>query len=291
MEVFRTPEERFNGLPGFDYEPSYEEVDGLRLGRVDVGDGPPVVLMHGEPAWSYVWRKVMPPLLDAGFRCVALDHAGFGRSDKPLDPRWQGLERHVELTNALFERLDLRDATLVLHDWGGPIGFRVAIAQPERVTRVVVLDTTVDAREVWMNDTWVRFRRFIEDTEDLPVGELMRATCIDDLSDDEAAAYEAPYPTDASKAGLRGLAMSVPDADEPDLPATVEALYARVRSDPRPMLMIWGESDLFLTLASGQRLAAKIGRRIDHVIPGAGHGLQEDRGELVGRLIAEWVAR
>lgn len=291
MEIFRTPEERFNGLPGFEYEPSYEEVDGLRLGRVDVGDGPPVVLLHGEPAWSYVWRKVMPPLLDAGFRCVALDHAGFGRSDKPLDPGWQGLEQHVELTNALFERLDLRDATVVLHDWGGPIGFRVAIAQPERVARVVALDTTVDAREAWMNDNWVRFRRFVEATEDLPVGELMRATCIDGLSDDEAAAYEAPYPTDASKAGLRGLAMSVPSADNPDLPAGVEQLYAAVRNDPRPMLIIWGESDLFLTLASGQRMAARMGRRIDHVLPGAGHGLQEDRGELVGRLIAEWVSR
>lgn len=289
--MFRTPEERFQDLPGFAYEPSYEEVNGLRLARVDVGHGPPVVLLHGEPAWSYVWRKVMPPLLAAGRRCVALDHAGFGRSDKPLDTGWQSLERHVELTNALFERLDLRDATVVLHDWGGPIGFNVALAQPERVTRVVVLDTTVDAREVWMNDNWVRFRRFVEATEDLPVGEVMRATCIDGLSDDEAAAYEAPYPTLASKAGLRGLAMSVPAADEPDLPAVVEALYARVRSDLRPMLMIWGESDLFLTLASGQRLAARLGRRIDHVISGAGHGLQEDRGELVGQLIAEWLAR
>lgn len=291
MEVFRTPEARFETLPGFGYEPSYEEIHGLRLARVDVGDGPPVVLMHGEPAWSYVWRKVIPPLLDAGLRCVALDHAGFGRSDKPLDPGWQGLEQHVELTNALFERLDLRDATVVLHDWGGPIGFRVAMAQTERVARVVVLDTTVDAREAWMNDNWVRFRRFVEATEDLPVGELMRATCIDGLSDDEAAAYEAPYPTDESKAGLRGLAMSVPTADAPDLPATVEQLYATVRNDPRPMLIIWGESDLFLTLASGQRMAARMGRRIDHVLPGAGHGLQEDRGELVGRLIAEWHDR
>lgn len=291
MEVFRTPEERFAGLPGFGYEPSYEEVGGLRLARVDVGGGTPVVLLHGEPAWSYIWRKVIPPLREAGHRCIALDHAGFGRSDKPLDPAWQSLERHVELTGALLERLDLRDATLVLHDWGGPIGFNVALAHPDRVARVVILDTVLDAREAWMNDTWFRFRRFVEATEDLPVAEIMQATCRERLADDVAAAYEAPYPTLESKGPLRGLAMSVPAADDPDLPETVEALYAQIRADSRPMLMIWGASDLILTLASGQRLASRIGRSIDHVIPGAGHGLPEDEGETVGRLIAEWLGR
>lgn len=290
MKVFRTPEERFQGLPGFDYEPSYEEIDGLRLARTDVGQGPPVVFLHGEPTWSYLWRKVIPPVRDSGHRCIALDHAGFGRSDKPLDPGWQGLENHVAVTGELFERLDIRNATVVLHDWGGPIGFHVALAHPDRVARLVILDTAVDPREVWMNETWVRFRSFVEETEGPSVAELVRATSLRGLSDDVAAAYEAPYPTTASKAPVRGLVMSVPAADAPEGREMAETICSGLREDPRPMLMLWARSDPILTLASGERLASRIGRRIDHVIDDSGHCMPEDQGEMLGGLIAEWLA-
>jgi haloalkane dehalogenase len=118
-DVFRTPDGSFEGLPDFDFEPHYKAVGGLRLAHLDIGEGAPVVMLHGEPAWSFIWRKVIPPVRDAGYRCVVPDHAGFGRSDKPTDPAWQSLERHVELTGALLEELDLRDVTLVVHDWGG----------------------------------------------------------------------------------------------------------------------------------------------------------------------------
>ena len=119
-------------------------------------------MLHGEPAWSFIWRKLIPPIRDSGYRCVAPDHAGFGRSDKPTDPSWHSLERHVELTGSLLEDLDLRDVTLVVHDWGGPIGLTLALAYPDRVVRIVILDTVIDPREVWMSDTWVRLREWIE---------------------------------------------------------------------------------------------------------------------------------
>lgn len=287
--VFRTPEERFEGLPEFPFEPCYRTVGELRLAHLDVGEGAPVVMLHGEPAWSFIWRKVIPPLRDAGYRCVVPDHAGFGRSDKPLDPDWQSLERHVELTGTLLEQLDLRDATLVVHDWGGPIGLTVAVAHPDRVSRIVVLDTAIDSREVWMNELWVRFRDFVMETEDLRAGELMRATCLRDPGDEVLAGYEAPFPAPESKAALKGLPMSVPRPDDEDAAAAAAGVYDALRRDSRSLLILWAESDLILTLASGQRLASRIGRRIDHVIPDAGHGLQEDQGELVGALIADWL--
>src|SRR5919106_2970256 len=254
MDLYRTPEERFEALPGFPYPPSYTTVDGLRLARVEAGAGSPVVLLHGEPAWSYIWRRVMPPLVDAGHRCIALDHAGFGRSDKPLDPAWHSLERHAGLTGALLEQLDLRDATFVVHDWGGPIGLTVALAHPERVSRIVILDTAVDPREPWTSDRWVRFREFVEENEDFPVAEGMRAICFRDPGDAVVHAYEAPFPTIASKAALRGVPMSVPfDPDAAEFGGLQDAL----REDRRPMLVLWAEHDLFLTLASGQRLTSR----------------------------------
>ena len=287
--TFRTSDERFEGLPEFAYEPHYRFVGDLRLAHLDVGDGAPVVMLHGEPAWSFIWRKVIPPLRDDGYRCVVPDHAGFGRSDKPVDPVWHSLGRHVELTGSLLEELDLRDVSLVLHDWGGPIGLTLALADPGRISRIVVLDTVIDPREAWLSERWVRFREFVARTADMPVGELMRATCFHDPGDEVVAGYEAPFPTVESKAALRGLPMSVPRSDDERAVAAANALCAAVRGDPRPVLTLWGDRDLILTLASGERLASRIGRSIDHVISDAGHGLQEDQGPMIGELIAEWL--
>ena len=287
MEVYRTPEDRFEGLPGFDFEPQYRQVGELRLAHVDAGEGPPVVMLHGEPSWSFIYRKLFGPIMDAGHRCIAPDHAGFGRSDKPVDPAWYGVERYVELTATLLEDLDLRDVTLVVHDWGGPIGVRLALEQRDRVARLVILDTSLDPKEVWMNETWVRFRELVEQTEDLPIGEIMKITCAQALSDEVVAAYNAPFPEVTAQGGAHGLALSV--ARTVETPPDTHRLYDALREDPLPVLMLWGEVDVVLTLATGQRLAHAIGRRIDHVIPGAGHAVQEDQGELVASLIADWL--
>jgi haloalkane dehalogenase len=287
-EAFRTPEERFTGLPDFDFEPGYRTVGDLRLAHLDVGEGPPVVMLHGEPSWSFIWRRVVPPIRETGFRCVVPDHAGFGRSDKPHDPSWHSLERHVELTTTLLEDLDLRDVTLVVHDWGGPIGLTIAVTRPDRVARIVSLDTAIDPAEAWMSEAWVRFREFVETTDDFPAGQIMQTSCFTELDDEVVAAYDAPFPAPESKGGLTGLPMCVPRPDEQPA-AAYESLAEGLRRDQRPMLMLWGQEDLILTVASGERLAMSIGRKLDHVIPGAGHGLQEDQGPLVGELIADWL--
>ena len=289
MEIYRTPEECFEGLPEFACEPHYRTVEGLRLAHLDVGDWTPVLMLHGEPSWSFVWRKVIPAVRNAGYRCVVPDHAGFGRSDKPTDPAWQTLERHVKLTSSLLEDLDLRDATVVCHDWGGPIGLTLALAHPDRISRIVILDTVIDPREPWISEAWIRFREFIEQTDDLPVGELMRGACYRGLADDVLAAYDAPFPNLESKAAVRGLPMTVPRPDDEAALAAFDALFTDLSRDPRPILMLWGECDLILGLASGQRLASQIGRRIDRVIPEAGHGLQEDQGPMIGALIVDWL--
>ena len=287
MEVYRTPEARFDGIAGFDYEPRYRQVGELRLAHVEAGEGRPVLMLHGEPAWSFIYRKLFPPIMDAGYRCIAADHAGFGRSDKPLDPGWYDIERYVNLTAKLLEDLDLTELTLVVHDWGGPVGARLALEHRERIARMVILDTTLDPKEVWMNDSWVRFRELVEHTEDLPIGQIMRLTCARGLADDVIAAYDAPFPDVAAQGGAHGLALST--ARTLETPPETHRLYDALRNDSLPVLMLWGELDAVLTLATGQRLASAIGRRIDHVIPGAGHGLQEDQGELLGALIADWL--
>jgi haloalkane dehalogenase len=287
-EAFRTPEERFEGLPDFDFQPQYREVAGLRLAHLDVGEGPPILLIHGEPTWSFIWRKVIPPLVDAGYRCIAPDLAGFGRSDKPSDPGWYSLEHHLALTAGLLTDLDLRDLTLVLHDWGGTIGLTLAAADRDRVARAVILDTALDPSEVWMSERWVAFREFVERTEEFPAGEVMRATLYNDPDEDVIAAYDAPYLGQESKVALRAMPLLIERTDEtPDGAATViEAL----RNDQRPFHIIWAEHDTILTATTAERFAASIGRQVDEWIPAAGHGLPEDQGPLLGDRIAAWLA-
>jgi haloalkane dehalogenase len=245
--------------------------------------------MHGEPTWSYLWRKVMPPVLEAGYRCVAPDLVGFGRSSKVEDVGWYSYDRHVECMAGLLEALDLRDVTMVVHDWGGPIGLRLAVEHPERVARMVVMDTGLFTGHQRMTDAWVAFRNFVERTEDLPIGFLVRGACARGMDDDVFAAYEAPFDTPASKAGARAFPLMLPTTpDAPGAEAGQRVLEA-LREDSRPTLMLWADSDPVLPLETGRRFAAAIGRDEPEVIENASHFLQEDAGEEIGRRIAEWL--
>src|SRR5919201_2127450 len=194
-------------------------------------------MVHGEPTWSFLWRTVLPPVRDAGFRVIAPDHAGFGRSDKPMDIAWYSYDRHTALLADLLERLDVRGATMVVHDWGGPIGLRVAVEQPERVDRLVLMDTGLWTGRQRMTDAWRAFRDFVKRTEDIPIGLLVRRACHTDPGDEVVAGYEAPFPAPESKAGARAFPLLIPhQPDAPGAPegrATLEALGA----DPRPKLL------------------------------------------------------
>jgi haloalkane dehalogenase len=289
-KVVRTPPEALEGLPDFPFAAHYREVDGLRLAHVDEGNGAPVVFFHGEPTWSFLWRKVIPPVRDAGFRCLAPDLVGFGRSDKPTDVDFYTYDRHCELAGTLLEDLDVRGATVVVHDWGGPIGLRLAVEQRERVERLVILDTGLFTGHQHMSDAWVAFRDFVERSEDLPVGMLVRGACKIDPGDDVIAAYDAPYPDAASKAGARAFPLMIPRTPDAPGAAAGQRVHDALKQDRRPTLMLWGDSDPVLPPSTGERFAESIGREPPRAIENASHFLQEDQGPLIGELIAEWLA-
>jgi haloalkane dehalogenase len=289
-DAIRTPDELTEGLPDFPFASSYQAFDdGLRLAYLDEGQGSPVLFVHGEPTWSFLWRKVIPPVRDAGYRCIAPDLPGFGRSDKPVDDDWYSYDRHTETIARLVEELDLRDATIVVHDWGGPIGLRIAVEHPERFARIVILDTGLFTGHQPMTEAWIAFRDFVARTEDLPIGLLVRGACQRDPGDQVIAAYEVPFPNPASKAGARAFPRILPTS--PELPGAQagQRVLDALRSDTRPKLILWADSDPVLPLETGQKFAAALGTEIDHVIADASHFLQEDAGAEIGELIAAWL--
>ncbi len=287
--VVRTPDERLEGLPDFPFESRYEEVDGLRLAYLDEGEGSPVVFFHGEPTWSFLWRKVIPPVRDAGFRCIAPDYAGFGRSDKPTELGFYTYDRHVELIAELLGRLDLRGATAVVHDWGGPIGLRLAVEHPDVFERIVIMDTGPFTGHQKMSDAWLAFRDFVRGEEDVPVGFLVRGACKTDPGDEVIAAYEAPYPTPASKAGARAFPLILPTSPEMPGAAAGKRVAEALRADQRPALVLWADSDPVLPFATGERVAERLGMPAPIPVAEAGHFLQEDAGREIGDTIADWL--
>lgn len=288
-EVVRTPDERFEDLPDFPFRPHYAEVEGLRLAYLDEGTGPPVVFFHGEPTWSFLWRKLIPPVVAAGFRAIAPDYAGFGRSDKPTDVEWYTYDRHTRMMATLLADLGVADAAAVVHDWGGPIGLRVAVENPGIFTRLVIMHTAPVTGMQRMSDDWLRFRGFVAKTDDLPIGVLVRNACFTDPGDAVIAGYEAPFTDAASKAGARAFPLILPT--EPDAPgaAAGQATMQALQSDPLPGIVIWAGNDPIIPEVAGHRLAKALGYDEPTVIPEAGHFLQEDAGPALGAMVAEWL--
>ncbi len=289
-DSIRTPDELLEGLPDFPFQPRYHDFDGLRLAHLDEGDGPPVVFFHGEPTWSFLWRKVIPPVRDAGFRCIAPDLPGFGRSDKPTDLSWYSYDCHTAAAASLLESLDLSDATVVVHDWGGPVGLRLAVEHPDRIARMVILDTGLFTGHQKMTDAWIAFRDFVERTEDLPVGFLVKGACKRDPGVEVIAAYDAPYPNPASKAGARAFPLMLPTSAEMPGALAGQRVLDALRADQRAKLVLWADSDPVLPLQTGERFAAALGTELSGVIADASHFLQEDAGPEIGDRIAQWLA-
>ena len=287
--IARTPDNLLARLPEFPFKPRYRKFEELRLAHIDEGKGPPVVLLHGEPTWSFLWRKVIPPIREAGYRCIAPDLPGFGRSDKPLDLDWYTYDRHTDSVARLFAELKLRDATIVVHDWGGPIGLRLAVERPELIGRMVVLDSGLFTGHQKMSESWLAIRELAQRSEDLSVSFLIRAGCRMPPSPGVVAAYEAPFPNPASKAGARAFPLILPTTPHMEGAVTGQRVLAALGSDPRPKLIIWGEGDAILPLEAGWRFARAIGAEGDHVIKGVGHYVQEDAGNQVGRMIVRWL--
>ena len=289
MNAYRTPDERFDGLPGYSFQPQYVEQDGLRMHYVDEGHGDPVLLLHGEPTWAYLYRKVIPQLVPMA-RVVAPDYFGFGRSDKPIEREWYSYDGHTGSIAGLLEELDLRNVTVVMQDWGGPIGFRVAVEHPDRVSRLVVLNTGIYSGRP-PGETWLRFRELVRNTgPDFDPGRLIRLTCTTTLADDVVAAYDAPFPVPESKTGVLMFPELVPDRAAHRSAAAMLSVREKLTTWEQPALVFFGDSDLIFSPRVAERLAELIpGAKLEDPVAGAGHFLQEDAGDEVGQRIARWL--
>ena len=290
MNVYRTPDERFRDLPGFPFEPHYLEQDGLRMHYVDEGRGDPILLLHGEPTWSYLYRKLIPRLAPVA-RVLAPDYFGFGRSDKPVERDWFTYDRHFASIERFVEELDLRDLTVVVHDWGGPIGLRLAVVRPERVQQLVITQTGVFAGRA-PSDEWLRFRDLVRRVgTEFQAGRLVQLASVTELPDDVVAAYDAPYPVPESKTGALMFPELVPT--ELDHPSAQRMLDVRdaLKTWDRPTLIVFGDSDPIFSPRVGEHFAELIpGAEPAETLTGAGHFLQEDKGEELGARIAGWLS-
>jgi haloalkane dehalogenase len=288
-DLFRTPDERFDGLQAYDFEPHWHLVDGLRLHYVDEGGGDPVVCFHGEPTWAYLYRRMVPPLVEAGQRVICPDYPGFGRSDKPTDRRWYSYDRHVEHVAALLASLDLREATVVVQDWGGPIGLRWAVENAERVARLVILNTGVFTGRV--SKGFMAWRDFVERNPDLPIGFVIQGATTTELSDEILAAYDAPFPSQESKAGATQFPLLVPISDDTDGAAEMRVVADALSRWDKPALVAFSDSDpVFPYPRAGEFFCDLIPGAGEQVrIEGAAHFLQEDRGELIAEKIVRFV--
>jgi len=290
VEALRTPDERFASLPGFPFVPRYLEWGGLRLHYLDEGEGPPVILFHGEPTWCFLYRKVAVPLLAAGYRVIAPDYPGFGRSDKPLDPAFYNYDNHTAAMAAVVEHLGLEGATAVVHDWGGPIGLRLAVELPGRFRRLCLLNTSLFTGPP--SEGFFRWRNYAARHPDLPVGGVMRNSLVLAPAEAVIAAYEAPFPDAASKAGVRRFPEMVCTAPTDPGAAEMRKVETALGSWQDPALVLFSTADPIFSLEVGHRFAAAIpGAGPLETIDGAAHFLQEDRGEEVGTAIATFLQR
>ena len=289
MNAYRTPDERFAGLPAFDFAPQYLDQDDLRMHYLDEGSGSPILLLHGEPTWSFLYRKLIP-ILARDARCVAPDYFGFGRSDKPTDRDWYSYDRHFASIERLVQALDLRDLTLVVQDWGGPIGFRLCVTDPGRIARLVVLNTGIGAQAP--SSEWLRFQAFMRRVgTDIVAGQLVRLSLVQPAADDVIAGYDAPFPVPEARIGVAMFPELVAtSSDHPSARAMLD-VRERLRSFDRPALVLFSDSDPIFGHAAAESMAALLtAAELDPPLEGAGHFLQEDRGEQIAERIAVWLS-
>ena len=295
MDIVRTPAERFDGLEDFPYEARFHTWEGLRLARVDEGDGRPVLMLHGQPTWSFLFRKAVPSLVASGHRVIAPDLPGFGRSDKPTDVGWYSYTRHVAAIESLVEELDLRDVTVFLHDWGGPIGLRVATGRlADRFSGFVAMNTMVLTGDYDMGDPWRMFRDLVAARPDIEVGRLIRMTAR--TRDRErrraiVAGYDAPFPDVAYKAGVQAFPTLIPLRPEDPGASFGRDILAALRDDDRPALLLWAEHDpLFPWDPWVQRLQDAFPRAdAPLLLDGVSHFGFEDDAERIAHLVAEFT--
>ncbi len=295
MDVLRTPDDRFASLPGFPFAPHYVETGGLRVHYLDEGPkgAPPILLLHGEPSWSFLYRKMIPIFTRAGFRSVAPDLVGFGRSDKPSRRTEYTYQRHVDWMAGVLLALDLRRVTLVCQDWGGLIGLRLAAEHGERFDRIVAANTFLPTGDQPLGEGFRRWKKFSQETPEFDVGSIVQGGCVSSLPPEVIAAYDAPFPDDRYKEGARQFPVLVPDS--PDNPASEanRKAWEVLSRWKKPVLTAFSDSDPITRGADGllQMLIPGTAGHPHTTIRGAGHFLQEDKGEDLAGVVVDFISR
>ncbi len=294
MDVLRTPDERFDNLPGYSFEPHYVDVDGLRMHYVDEGprDAAPVLLLHGEPSWSYLYRKMIPVIVEAGNRAIAPDLIGFGRSDKLANREDYSYQAYVDWTASFVEQLDLREITLVAQDWGGLIGLRIATEHSDRFARIVAANTMLPTGDQPPGEAFLRWQKFSQTAPEFDVGRILQGATVTTLPDDVVAAYDAPFPDDTYKAAARQFPVLVPTSPDDPAAAANRRAWEVLEQWEKPFLTAFSDSDPIMR--GGDRIFQSrvpgTKGQPHTTITGAGHFLQEDKGEELARVVADFIA-
>lgn len=298
MQALRTPDERFANLPDYPFQPNYIEVDDteggtLRLHYVDEGaKGAPVVLMlHGEPTWSYLYRKMIPIVVKAGYRVIAPDLIGFGRSDKPSLRTDYTYQRHVDWIRALLTQLELKEITLVCQDWGGLIGLRLVAEQPEQFARVVAANTMLPTGDFPLGDTFFKWQKLSQDIPVFATANIIQGGCTIAMRPDVLAAYDAPFPDETYKEGARQFPMLVPATpDDPATPANRKAWESLMRFK-KPFLTAFSDKDPITAAGAPvlRKLIPGCEGQAHTTIENGGHFLQEDQGEKLAEVVVAFI--
>lgn len=294
MQVLQTPESQFDNLPDYPFQPKYVEVaKSLKMHYVDEGSNSSevVLMLHGEPSWSYLYRKMIPVITQAGYRAVAPDLIGFGKSDKPGEKDDYTYKTHLDWVKAFVEKLDLQNVTLFCQDWGGLLGLRLVAEDPNRFKRVVASNTFLPTGDMKMPESFEQWKQYSQTVPEFPVGSIIQRATTTNLSDEVVAAYNAPFPDETFKAGARIFPALVPDNPKsPESEANREA-WKVLNKWTKPFLTCFGDSDPITKGADKffQQMVPGAKGQAHTTVAGGGHFIQEDRGEELGDIVVNFI--
>ncbi len=299
MDYLRTPDERFENLPDFNFQPHYLTMDDteggeLRVHYLDEGDPNtnPVLMMHGEPSWCYLYRKMIPIVVSAGHRTIVPDLVGFGRSDKPTKQKDYTYQRHVHWIQSVIDQLSLSNITLVCQDWGGLIGLRLVAENPDRFDRVVAANTLLTTGDRRPGDEFLQWQEFSQITPEFDVGQILNFATTTDLTPEIIAAYDAPFPDESYKKGARQFPMLVPVTPNDPASEKNRAAWEVLKKWEKPFLTAFSDSDPITSVAlpDFQNLIPGAKNQPHTTIKNGGHFLQEDQGKALAQVVVDFIA-